>query len=119
MASPFQLNVKAVAAVAAVVVSLEPLAVIVIATWATSETLKLRWKGTAVCEALHPGVSLDTLVSIYSQESSRLIRFSHGRHVRGIEAHARRYLAPEDVFAAGPYTSHSSPFSPQLEPHSS
>jgi hypothetical protein len=38
---------------------------------------------------------------------------------RYIEAHARRYLAPEDVFAAGPHTSHSSPFSPQLEPHSS
>jgi len=41
-----------------------------------------------VCEALHPGVSLDTLVSIYSQESSRLIRFSHGRHVRGRGLHS-------------------------------
>ena len=50
-------------------------------------------------KATHPGVSLDTLVSIYSQESSRRIRVSHGRHARGIEAHARRYLAGEDIFA--------------------
>jgi hypothetical protein len=47
----------------------------------------------------HAGVSLDALVSIYSQESSRRIRVSHGRHVRGIEQHARRYLAGEDIFA--------------------
>lgn len=50
-------------------------------------------------KATHAGVSLDTLVSIYSQESSRRIRVSHGRHVRGIEAYARRYLAGEDIFA--------------------
>lgn len=46
----------------------------------------------------HPGVSLDTLVSIYSQESSRRIRASHGRTARGIEAHAREYLEGKDVF---------------------
>ena len=46
----------------------------------------------------HPGVSLDALISIYSQESARRIKASHGRHVRGIESLARRYLAGEDVF---------------------
>jgi hypothetical protein len=45
----------------------------------------------------HPGVSLDALISIYSQESARRIKASHGRHVRGIESLARRYLAGEDV----------------------
>ena len=50
-------------------------------------------------KAAHPGVSLDALVSIFSQESSRRIKANHGRHVRGIEAHARRYLSGEDIFA--------------------
>ena len=50
-------------------------------------------------KAQYPGVSLDALVSIYSQESSRRIKANHGRHVRSIEAHARRYLAGEDIFA--------------------
>lgn len=49
-------------------------------------------------KAQHPGVSLDALVSICSQESARRIKANHGRHVRGIEAHAKRYLAGEDVF---------------------
>ena len=49
-------------------------------------------------KAQHPGVSLDALVSIFSQESARRIKAAHGRHVRQIEAHAKRYLAGEDVF---------------------
>lgn len=47
----------------------------------------------------HPDVTLDALVSIYSQESSRKIRATHGKHVRAIEAHAKRYLLGEDVFS--------------------
>jgi hypothetical protein len=49
-------------------------------------------------KASHPGVSLDALVSIYSQESARRIKANHGRHVRGIESYAKKYLAGEDVF---------------------
>ena len=49
--------------------------------------------------ARHPDVTLDALVSIYSQESSRKIRAHHGRHVRAIESHAKRYLLGEDVFS--------------------
>ena len=49
--------------------------------------------------ARHPDVTLDALVSIYSQESSRKIRANHGRHVRAIESHAKRYLLGEDVFS--------------------
>ena len=41
-------------------------------------------------KAQHPGVSLDARVSICSQESARRITANHGRHVRGIEAHAKR-----------------------------
>ena len=47
----------------------------------------------------HPGTTLDTLVSIYSQECSRRIRASHGRHARAIETHAKKYLAGEDVLS--------------------
>ena len=49
--------------------------------------------------AAHPELTLDALVSIASQESSRRIRAAHGRQVRAIEAHARRYLLGEDVFS--------------------
>ena len=52
--------------------------------------------------ARHPDVTLDALVSIYSQESSRKIRANHGRHVRAIESHAKRYLLGEDVTARVP-----------------
>ena len=46
-----------------------------------------------------PECTLDALVSIYSQESSRKIRATHGKHVRAIEAHAKRYVLGEDVFS--------------------
>ena len=48
--------------------------------------------------AKHPSASLDALVSIYSQESSRRVRGAHGKHLRAIESHAARYVAGEDVF---------------------
>ena len=35
--------------------------------------------------AKHPSASLDALVSIYSQESSRRVRGAHGKHLRAIE----------------------------------
>lgn len=46
----------------------------------------------------YPSCTLDALVSVYAQEASRKIRVNHGRHARGIEAHARRYAEGEDVF---------------------
>lgn len=57
-----------------------------------------RYPDMDVLKASHPGVSLDTLVSISSQESSRRIKAHHGRHARQIEVHASRYLAGEDIF---------------------
>jgi hypothetical protein len=44
-------------------------------------------------------LSLDTLLSIAGQHSSRRIRANHGRHARGVEALSRRYLSGEDIFA--------------------
>ena len=57
-----------------------------------------RYPDMDVLKASHPGVSLDTLVSISSQESSRRIKAHHGRHARQIEVHASRYLSGEDIF---------------------
>ena len=57
-----------------------------------------RYPDMDALKAAHPGVSLDTLVSICAQESSRRIKAHHGRHARAISDHARRYLAGEDIF---------------------
>ena len=57
-----------------------------------------RYPDMDALKAAHPGVSLDALVSICAQESSRRIKAHHGRHARAISDHARRYLAGEDIF---------------------